>query len=108
MFEDCQRATVSLGLFSDARRLRFWHVVETALLHERDRMRKLTLGLIAVLGLVAMSDSASARDKSSRKARYSQPQQGYYQDNERPGVVGGLIEMERRNNAWLRQTFFGR
>ncbi len=71
-------------------------------------MRKLTLGLIAVLGLVAMSDSASAKDRSSRKARYSQPQQNYYQENERPGVFGGLIEMERRKNAWLRQTFFGR
>ncbi len=70
-------------------------------------MRKLTLGLIAVLGLVAMSDSASAKDRS-RKMRYQQPQQNYYQENERPGLFGGLIEMERRKNAWLRQTFFGR
>lgn len=108
MFEDCQRATVSLGLFSDARRLRFWLVVTTALLRERDRMRKLTLGLIAVLGLVAMSDSASAKDRSSRKMRNSQSQQSYYQENERPNLFGGLIEMERRKNAWLRQTFFGR
>jgi hypothetical protein len=71
-------------------------------------MRKLILGVIALVGIVAMSDSASARDKSSRKMRYSQPQQAYYQQNERPSLFGGLIEMERRKNAWLRQTFFGR
>lgn len=70
-------------------------------------MRKVTLGLIAVLGLVAMSDSASAKDRSSRKMRKSQSQQYYYQENERPGLFSGLIEMERRKNAWLRQTFFG-
>jgi hypothetical protein len=71
-------------------------------------MRKLTLGLIALLGLVAMSDSASAKDRSSRKARYSQPQQSYDQQSDRPGLLGGLVDMERRKNAWLRQTFFGR
>ncbi|MFM9961906.1 MAG: hypothetical protein ACKV2Q_11860 [Planctomycetaceae bacterium] len=72
-------------------------------------MRKLILGLIALMGLVAMSDSASAKDRSWRKPRYSQPQQNYYyQENERPGLIGGLVEMERRKNAWLKQTFFGR
>jgi len=64
--------------------------------------------LIAVLGLLAMSDSASAKDRS-RKMRYNQPQQNYYyQENERQGFFSGLMEMERRKNAWLRQTFFGR
>ena len=67
-------------------------------------MRKLVLVLIAVAGLVAMSDSASAKDKHSKKVRNSQPQ---YQQNDRPSLFGGLIEMERRKNAWLRQTFFG-
>ena len=71
-------------------------------------MRKLILGLIALVGIVAMSDSASARDKGSRKVRYSKPQQNSYQQDERPGLFGGLIDMERRKNAWLRQTFFSR
>ncbi len=72
-------------------------------------MRKLTLGLIAVLGLVAMSDSASAKDRSSRKVRHQQPQQNYYyQEQERAGLFDGLMEMERRKNAWLMRTFFSR
>jgi hypothetical protein len=98
----------SLGLFSDARRLRVWLVVETALFFERDRMRKVTLGVIAVLGLLAVSDSASAKDRSSRKMRYSQPQQQYYYQEQRPNLFQQMWDMEQRKNAWLRQTFFGR
>jgi hypothetical protein len=71
-------------------------------------MRQVTLGLIAVLGLLAMTDSASAKDRS-RKMRYQQPQQNYYyQEQERPGLFSGLMELERRKNAWLMRTFFGR
>jgi hypothetical protein len=82
-------------------------------------MRKVVLGLVALAGVVMVSDSAHARDRrfsgrSQRVSRsymqqpveYAQPQQGYYQE-ERPNLFGGLIEMERRKNAWLRQTFFG-
>lgn len=80
-------------------------------------MRAVILGLIALVGVVAMSDSASARDRQYRRVRYSQEQvqysqpQGqqnyYYQQEDRQGMFGGLMDMERRKNAWLRQTFFG-
>lgn len=79
-------------------------------------MRAVILGLIALIGVVAMSDSASARDRQYRRVRYSQEQvqysqpqgqQNYYQQEERQGMFSGLMDMERRKNAWLRQTFFG-
>lgn len=84
-------------------------------------MRKVILGLVALAGVIAISDSAQARDRrySSRSQRvsrglflqpveYAQPQQQYgYEQNERPNLFGGLMDMERRKNAWLRQTFFG-
>ncbi len=83
-------------------------------------MRKIVLGLVALAAVVAISDSAQARDRrfSSRSQRvsrsyytqqpveYAQPQQGYY-EQDRPSLFGGLMDMERRKNAWLRQTFLG-
>lgn len=85
-------------------------------------MRKFVLGLIAVAGLAAMSDSASARERrflfmswddgrgySQQQVQYAQPQQQqYYYQEERPNLFQGMWEMEQRKNAWLRQTFFGR
>ncbi len=66
---------------------------------ERDNMRQIIWGFIALSVIAAMSDAASARDRQSRR----QPQS--VQQNDRPGLFGGLIEMERRKNAWLRQSF---
>ncbi|HLQ45863.1 MAG TPA: hypothetical protein VK137_14085 [Planctomycetaceae bacterium] len=68
-------------------------------------MRKVILGLIVLVGVASMSESANARDRQSRRR---QPRQQSYQQYDRPSFFGGLIEMERRKNAWLRQTFFGR
>ena len=84
-------------------------------------MRKIVLGLVALAAVVAVSDSAQARDRqfslrSQRVSRsyynqqpveYAQSQQGYYEQEQRPSFLGGLVDMERRKNAWLRQTFFG-
>ena len=84
-------------------------------------MRKVILGLVALAGVIAISDSAQARARrySSRSQRvsrslfqqpveYAQPQQeGGYEQTERPNLLGGLMDMERRKNAWLRRTFFG-
>ncbi len=84
-------------------------------------MRKVILGLVVLTGVIAISDSAQARDRrySSRSQRvsrgyyqqpveYAQPQQEYgYEQNNGQSMFGGLMEMERRKNAWLRQTFFG-
>ena len=85
-------------------------------------MKKVVFGLLALAAVVAISDSAEARDRrySSRSQRvsrnnyvqqpvqYSEPQQGYYyEQQERPSFFGSLIEMENRKNAWLRRTFFG-
>ncbi len=38
-----------------------------------------------------------------------QPQQEtyYYQQEQRPGLFDRMMDVERRKNAWLRQTFFG-
>lgn len=82
-------------------------------------MRKLVLGLIALAGVAAMSDSASARERQflflvwddgkpeySQPVQYAQPQPQYYVE-ERPNLFQQLWEMEQRKNAWLRQTFFG-
>ena len=88
---------------------------------ERESMRKIVLGLVALAAVVAVSDPAQARDRqfslrSQRVSRsyynqqpveYAQPQQGYYEQEQRPSFLGGLVDMERRKNAWLRQTFFG-
>ena len=82
-------------------------------------MQKLILGLVALVAVTAMTDSASARDRSYRvrnnggyytqqQVDYPQQQGGYYQDNSRQSFFGGLMDAERRKNAWLRQTFFGR
>lgn len=86
-------------------------------------MRKVVFGLVALAAVAAISDSAEARDRrysfrSQRVSRnyvqqqpveYSEPQQGYYyeQQEDRPSFFGRLIEMENRKNAWLRRTFFG-
>lgn len=84
-------------------------------------MRKFVWGFIALAGVAAMSDSASARERrflflawddgranySQQQVEHVQPQQQYYQE-ERPNLFQGLWEMEQRKNAWLRQTFFGR
>lgn len=86
-------------------------------------MRKFVLGLIALAGVAAMSDSASARERrfmfmvwddgranySQQQVQYAQPQQqqNYYQE-QRPNLFQGIWEAEQRKNAWLRQTFFGR
>ena len=83
-------------------------------------MRKVVFGLLALTAVVAISDSAEARDRrysfrSQRVSRnyvqqpvqYSEPQQGYYEQQERPGFFGGLMEMEHRKNAWLRRTLLG-
>lgn len=85
-------------------------------------MRKFVLGLIALAGVAAMSDSASARERrfmfmawDDNRANYSQPQQQYaqpqqqnYYQEQRPNLFQGMWEAEQRKNAWLRQTFFGR
>lgn len=85
-------------------------------------MRKFVLGLIALAGVAAMSDSASARERqflfmtwddgrgySQQQTQYYQPQQQqYYYQEQRPNLFQGMWEMEQRKNAWLRQTFFGR
>ncbi len=86
-------------------------------------MHKFVLGLIALAGVAAMSDSASARerqflfmvwddgraDNSQQQVQYAQPQQQqhHYQE-QRPNLFQAMWEMEQRKNAWLRQTFFGR
>lgn len=84
-------------------------------------MRKFVLGLIALAGVAAMSDSASARERQflflawddgrtehvQQQAPQAQPQQQYYVE-ERPNVFGRMWEMEQRKNAWLRRTFLGR
>ena len=86
-------------------------------------MRKFVLGLIALAGVAAMSDSASARERrfmfmawddgranySQQQVQYAQPQQqqSYYQE-QRPNLFQGMWQMEQRKNAWLRQSFFGR
>ncbi len=37
-----------------------------------------------------------------------QPQQEtYYQPEQRPGLFDRMMDVERRKNAWLRQSFFG-
>ena len=85
-------------------------------------MRKFVFGLIALAGVAAMSDSASARERrfmfmawDDGRANYSQPQQQYaqpqqqnYYQEQRPNLFQGMWEAEQRKNAWLRQTFFGR
>lgn len=85
-------------------------------------MRTLVLGLIALVGVAAMSGSASARDRQSRYMRwndgssnysqqqvqYAQPQQQNYYQEQRPNLFQQMWDMEQRKNAWLRQTFFGR
>ncbi len=90
-------------------------------------MRKFVLGLIALAGVAAMSDSASARERrfmfmawddgranySQQQVQYAQPQQQqpqqqYYYQEQRPNLFQGMWEAEQRKNAWLRQTFFGR
>ncbi|MBM3968515.1 MAG: hypothetical protein FJ302_01425 [Planctomycetes bacterium] len=84
-------------------------------------MRKFLLGLIALAGVVAMSDSASARERQflflawddgrpeyvQPQAQPAQPQQQYYYQEERPNLFQRLWDMEQRKNAWLRRTFFG-
>ena len=84
-------------------------------------MRKLILGLVALAGVVSMSDSASARERqflfmawddgragySQQQAQVAQPQQQYYVE-ERPNLFGRMWEMEQRKNARLRQMFFNR
>lgn len=84
-------------------------------------MRKFVLGLIALAGVAAMSDSASARERqflfmtwddgrgySQPQVQYYQPQQQQYYYEERPNLFQQMWDMEQRKNAWLRQTFFGR
>ena len=85
-------------------------------------MRKFILGLIALAGVAAMSDSASARERqflfmvwddgradySQQQVQNAQPQQQYYYQEQRPNLFQGMWEMEQRKNAWLRRTFFGR
>lgn len=84
-------------------------------------MRKFVLGLIALAGLAAVSDSASARERqflfitwddgryeySNQQVETWQPQQGYYQE-ESSNLFQQMWDAEQRKNAWLRQTFFGR
>ena len=84
-------------------------------------MRKVIFGLAVLAGVITISDSAQARDRwnSSRSQRvsrsyyqqpveYAQPQQEYgYEQNNGQSMFGGLMDMERRKNAWLRRTFFG-
>ena len=84
-------------------------------------MRKLILGLVALAGVVSMSDSASARERqflfmawddgragySQQQAQVAQLQQQYYVE-ERPNLFGRMWEMEQRKNARLRQMFFNR
>ena len=51
---------------------------------------------------------------SVQLVQYSRPvpaqQQSYYRPSSRqsPSVIGRLVELERRKNAWLRRTFLGR
>lgn len=85
-------------------------------------MRKFVLGLIALAGVAAMSDSASARERqflflvwddgranySQQQVQYAQPQQQYYYQEERGNLFQRMWDMEQRKNAWLRQTFFNR
>ena len=73
-------------------------------------MRMFALGMIALVGLAAMSDSASAREKRvkyrnyNNNGNYSQSQYS----NEQPNLFQQLWNMEQQKNAWLRQSFFGR
>ena len=71
---------------------------DPAEIHERDNMRQIIWGFIALAVIAAMSNPASARDRQSRRSSQS------VQQSDRPGLFGGLIEMERRKNAWLRQS----
>lgn len=60
-------------------------------------MKRLLLLAVAVLILSAgSSEAAGNRTRVYRQARTN------------GGVVSRMIELERRKNAWLRQTFFGR
>ena len=79
---------------------RLWKtgIGELAKIYERDNMRQIIWGFIALAVIGATVDSASARDRQSHRSQRS------VQQNDRPGVFGGLIEMERRKNAWLRQS----
>ena len=92
------RADWTLELSADASRLRKIDIGEFAKIYERDNMRQVVLGFIVLAVIGAMSNSASARDRQSRRSSQSVQQSG------RPGLFGGLVEMERRKNAWLRQS----
>ena len=86
-------------------------------------MRMFVWGLIALAGLAALQGSAEARERrfllmvwddgrpeySQQQVQPTQPQQEtyYYQQEQRPGLFDRMMEVERRKNAWLRQTFFG-
>lgn len=72
----------------------------------------------AILGMLltifAMTSAADAGLFSRRSnVRYVQRQDGSYvvqrtRPRRRPGLFRRMIELERRKNAWLRRTFFGR
>ena len=86
-------------------------------------MRKFVWGLIALASLVALQGSAEARERrfllmvwddgrpvnSQQQVQPTPPQQEtyYYRQEQRPGLFDQMMEVERRKNAWLRQTFFG-
>ena len=90
-------------------------------------MSKFVWGLIALASLAALQGSAEARERrfllmvwDDGRPEYSQPQVQpiqpqpqpqqetyYYQQEQRPGLFDGIMEVERRKNAWLRRTFFG-
>lgn len=75
-------------------------------------MRKLLMTLMAVgfaISLPTIAEGAPGRRKcrtcGQNQARYYRPA---FQRSNGPGIFSNLMEMERRKNQWLANTFFRR
>lgn len=81
-------------------------------------MRRLLIVMMALAFALSMPSTSNAEPgrwrRGCRQPVYSQPvyYQPAYQGYQRTGPVRqmfhGLMDMERRKNAWLMSTFFGR
>lgn len=77
-------------------------------------MRKLLVVLMAVAFTACLSSDAEAQSRQRRVRRAYRPQARYYRpvfqsrQVQGRGFFGNLMELERRKNAWLAQTFLRR
>ena len=77
-------------------------------------MRRILLIVPVVAMMLAVSSTASAQTQTTQYQTYNnyqttqQPRTTYRRTRTRKGFFQRLMELERRKNAWLRETFLER